>query len=159
MNTPSLRPASAADVPTLAAIYEGSVRRLAPTLYLPPQVDAWAGFARDEEAFRRWILDAFTLVAEVQEVVVGFGGLRDDGLVSSLYVHPDQGRRGIASLILAALLERARALGLPRVSTHASEFSRGTFLRAGFEVDADEVVQRRGLPFRRFRMSRGVPQV
>lgn len=157
MTPPRLRPATAEDVPALARLYEAAVRGTGPQAYTPEQVEAWAGFAREDDAFRRFVLDAHTLVAEEGTRVVGFAGLTDEGLLASLYVHPDHGRSGVASLLLESLLDRARALALPEVRTHASDFSEGAFRRAGFTVEVVETVERRGRPFRRHVMVRRIP--
>lgn len=149
MTPPRLRQATADDVPTLARLYEASVRRAGPAAYTPEQVEAWASFAREDEAFRRFVLDAHTLVAEESDRLLGFAGLTDQGLLASLYVHPDHGRRGLATLLLGALLERARTLALQEVRTHASDFSAEVFRRAGFTVELVETVERRGRLFRR----------
>ncbi len=59
------------------------------------------------------------VVAELDGVVVGCGALHvmweDLAEVRTVAVSPDQSRRGVGSMLLTALLERARALGVQRV--------------------------------------------
>jgi putative acetyltransferase len=153
-----IREATAADVPALAALYADAVRAAGPAYYDPAQVDAWAAFA-DEPRFRRFVLDPLTLVAEnmgagAEGGIIGFAGLRKDGHVTALYVHPDRMRSGIASALLRAVVERAEAQGLRRLTTDASKVSRPVFARHGFRVEAVETVERRGATFERYRMVR-----
>jgi putative acetyltransferase len=145
-----IREATAADVPALAALYAAAVRAAGPAHYDPAQVEA---------RFRRFLLDPLTLVAEDTSAgdesgINGFAGLRKDGHVTALYVHPDRMRRGIASALLRAVIERAEAHGLRRLTTDASKVSRPVFARHGFQVEAVETVERRGATFERYRMVR-----
>jgi len=151
------RPATPDDVPALAVLYADAVRAAGPAHYDAAQVEAWAAFA-DEVRFRRFVLDPFTLVAEDTSAgdeggITGFTGLRKDGHVTALYVRPDRMRRGIASALLHAIVERAEAQGLRRLTTDASAISRPVFARHGFRVEATEIVERRGATFERFRMA------
>jgi ribosomal protein S18 acetylase RimI-like enzyme len=94
------RPARPEDVAPLAAIYGDAARRLGPQVYSSEQVRAWASFAQDEAAFRRYVLDHDTWVtcAPGNGVLLGFcgvelyGGRRE---IHSLYVAADQTRLGI----------------------------------------------------------------
>ncbi len=148
-----LRTATPADVPALAALYAAAVRTVGPAHYDADQVEAWAAFA-DEPRFRRFVLDPHTFVAHDERGVTGFAGLADDGHVTALYVHPDRMREGIGSALMRAVVERAEALSISRLYTEASVFSRPVFARHGFRLDAVETVERRGVTFERYRMSR-----
>lgn len=151
-----MRTATVGDVPALAHVFEEAARRLGPQHYDAAQVASWAAFPSETEAFHAFIVQAHTLVAEVDGAVVGFGGIHDDGYLASLYTHPDHGRKGIGTLLLGALLDRARDRNVRRVFTAASAFSRPLFERHGFILDEVEVVERRGAVFHRFRMSRAL---
>jgi DNA-binding XRE family transcriptional regulator len=59
-----IREATERDVAELAALYAGSVKALAPSAYSVEQVMAWAGFAENVEAFRRFVLEPQTIVME-----------------------------------------------------------------------------------------------
>src|SRR5262249_24819182 len=55
-----------------------------------------------------------------------------EGYVMNVYVEPAWRRRGIASALMGAALDHARALGLGRVRLHATDDGRQTYARAGF---------------------------
>lgn len=151
-----LREAGPGDLPALADLYEASVRGLGPERYRRDQVEAWAAFAR-EPGFRPFVLEASTLVAEREGRVVGFGGLTPRGRVASLYVHPDHAGRGVGTALLDALLDLARRQAMPRLHAEASELSRPVLERAGFRLEAEERVERRGARFVRYRMVLELP--
>ncbi len=161
MRTPSqgnspgvrLRPYAAADRIAVAAIYRQAIRHLGRQHYTRDQVRAWAGHADDESTFSRWLDDASTTVAIDPELgVVGFGGIDAHGRITSVFVSPSVMRRGVASTILDALLQQARASGFEQLTTEASEFSRPLFERFGFRVTGIEKLVFRGVDFSRYTM-------
>jgi putative acetyltransferase len=133
-----IREAVEADVPLLAELYAGSVKMLAPGAYTPEQVAAWAGFAEDTEAFRRWALEARTLVMEDDSGILAFCGVEATGHVASLYVRADRARRGIGTQLLQIALDPAGASGLP------------VFKRLGFAVVGIEKGACGGAMFERY---------
>ena len=87
VNTARLRPElrgyrSPDDVEATFGIFQAAVRQTAAAVYRPDQVEAWAGPTRTDlsgwDARRR---QASTLVAVVDDTVVGFTDLLPDGLV------------------------------------------------------------------------------
>lgn len=149
----TLRLATAADIPDLAAIFAHAIRAIAPQQYTREQVQAWAAFpSLNRHSFQCFILDATTYVASVDGRLVGFAGIADDGHITALYVHGDYGRRGIGSRLMAAVLEHGRSHSIPRLYSEASEFSKGVFEKFGFRLYDTEQVERNGVWFSRYLM-------
>lgn len=120
-------------------VFQAAIRQTASSVYGPDQVEAWAGPARtDLSDWDRRRREASTLVAEVDDTVVGFTDLLPDGLVDMLFVHPRSGGRGVARALLTAVMRDARARGLTELRTLASRSAQPAFERLGFTV----VVQR-----------------
>ncbi len=149
-----MRPATAADVPALAALYADAARTLGPWCYAPEQVAAWAGFGADTPAFAAYVLDAETWVAvDGDGRALGFCGIGATGEVHSLYVRHDQGRRGLGSRLLAHGLARAAERGIERLAAWATPFSLPVFERAGFALVQRVAADYRGVVFERLRVS------
>jgi putative acetyltransferase len=73
-------------------VFQAAICQTASSVYGPGQVEAWAGPARtDLSDWDRLRREASTLVAEVDDTVVGFTDLLLDGLVDMLFVHPRSG--------------------------------------------------------------------
>ena len=66
-------------------------------------------------------------------------------------------RKGYGGLLLAAALAEAKRLGLTQLTTEASAFSYGLFLRYGFELTGLESVERGGVGFIRYRLHCRLP--
>ena len=80
-----IRAATVLDIPALATVYRDSVKAIAPQRYSPEQVEAWAYFPSDTEAFNDFIFHPTTFVAELDGMIVGFSGVEENGHIASLY--------------------------------------------------------------------------
>lgn len=155
------RPATGADVPLLAVLYADAAASLGPLVYTEEQVAAWAANPRrDPQAFRRYVLDHDTWVAERTSdfAILGFCGIDFDGErreVHALYVRPSVTRHGIGTEMLRRTLQRARSSGARRFAAWATPFSRPVFLRAGFEWTQSFTESFAGVPFERYRVELG----
>jgi putative acetyltransferase len=141
------------DLPAILAVYRDAVRHIAPALYTPEQVNAWAAFA-DDDALRAMMAQGYRLVIESEAGIEAFALLDPPDYVSLLYCRARASRNGHASRLLKALEAEARHRGVARVHTAASLISHPFFLRHGYEVDAPERVERNGVDFDRYRMSK-----
>lgn len=74
------------------------------------------------------------------------------GNLQSVYVRPQWRNRGIGELLVAAVIEQARTLGLDYLSVHPSERSFPLYRRAGFAPSSGVLELRlRGRPAERLR--------
>lgn len=127
MDTPiTVRPATDGDAAAIALVHRRSRAETMP--YLPPQrrslaeVTSWV---------REVILsDSRVLVAELDGAVVGYAALAGT-LLDDLYLLPEQRRRGIGTLLLAAVREYSPQ----RLTLHVFEANtdaRAFYARHGF---------------------------
>lgn len=144
-----IRPAELADAPAILDIYNHEVQTSVVTFDLVPRTLA------EQEA---WISDrsgAHAVVVAVDEdtsdagVIAGFGALspyRDrpgysTTVEDSVYVHPDHQGEGVGRLLLAALVETARAHGFHAMMAKVvggHEASITLHAAAGFEIVGHE---------------------
>ena len=126
------------DVEATFGVFQAAIRETATGVYAPVQVNAWAGPAQGDlsgwDVRRR---GAFTLVAPVDDAVVGFADLLPGGLVDMLFVHPRSGGRGVARALLTAIMLEARTRGITELHTFASRSAQPVFTRLGFTLVAD----------------------
>lgn len=146
------RRAQAADVPALAALYAHSAQQLGTQVYSPEQVAAWHSFGRDTPAFRDYVLQANTWMAEDAQGALGFCGISMQGEVHSLYVRAAATRAGLGSALLAHALAQARAQGVQRFEAWATHFSLPVFKRAGFVLVRTTREPFQGVDFERYRV-------
>ncbi|MCX6362225.1 MAG: GNAT family N-acetyltransferase [Armatimonadetes bacterium] len=154
-NAAVIRRALPGDASALAGVFRRAVQGYGSGAYDAEQVRVWAQSAGRLETDADALAQGFTLLAEVADEAACFGRLFPDDHIDLLYCAPPHGRRGLASAVLAALEAEAHRRGHGRLSVDASLVARGLFERHGYRVAAEEIVELRGVPFRRFRMVKG----
>jgi putative acetyltransferase len=142
------------DLSSVIEVYRDAVREIAPALYTPEQVNAWAAFAEHGGELAEMLAQGYRLVIESEAGVDAFAVLDPPDYVSLLYCRARASRRGHATRLLAALEHEAARRGIARVHTAASLISHPFFLRHGYAVDTTERVERNGVDFDRYRMSK-----
>ncbi len=144
------------DALEIMRLFHDTVHNVNSRDYTPEQVEAWAPALMDEPRWQERLRANFTYVAEANGQIVGFGELRRDGYIDTLYVHDQHHSMGIASRLLSEMETRARTLGAGRLSTQASLTAYGFFQRRGFKLVRAQDVELRGVSFRNFLMERGL---
>lgn len=125
-----------ADAPRLEEIFRRAVREIGPDFYTAEQVAAWSGARVTAEGIDRRYGDgrATFLAVDRADRAIAFSDLERDGHVDMLYCDPGHARQGVASALLAAVEAEARARGISRLHTEASEAARPVFAKAGYQT-------------------------
>lgn len=146
------RPFEFTDLSSVIEIYTASIRTLAAPYYSAEQIAAWAPVPPDSARWQERLSHLHTIIAEADGVLVGFASYTDEGYLDFLFTRPGFARRGVATSLYQSVESMLRAATVPRVTTHASLAARPFFDRHGFQVDAEESVECRGVYLRRFAM-------
>lgn len=151
-----VRPLLPADWAQVVEVYDDAVRTLAAPHYRPEQIDAWARHPRNNPGFTCALTRGQGLVGCPNDhpAQVEAFALRDPAdRLSLLYCRARASRQGLATRLVRALEEQARAQGQQRLRTEASRLSRPLLERLGWSVDEEEEILFAGQPFVRWRMS------
>ncbi len=158
-----VRPLLPADRAQVVEVYADAVRTLAAPHYRPEQIRAWARHPSDNPAFAEALARGQGVVGcpdDQPHWVDGFALLDPPDRLSLLYCRARASRQGLATRLVRALEELARAQGQGSLRTEASRLSRPLLERLGWVVDGEEEILFAGQPFVRWRMStqlRGAP--
>ncbi len=136
-----IRPYRSGDVAQMAQLFYDTVHTINARDYSHKQLKAWASEDVDLEAWDASFLAHYTLVAEENGQIVGFGDLVGGTYLDRLYVHKDHQGRGIATALCDAL--EAQAPG--GVTTHTSFTARTFFEKRGYTLHKEQLVQKRGM--------------
>src|SRR4029077_19894367 len=148
------RPYESADLSSVIETYTASIRLLAAPYYTPEQIAAWAPVPPDAARWQERLAHLHTIVAESDGVLAGFASYTLDGYLDFLFTHPAFARRGVATSLYQHVESSLRAVSAHRVTTHSSLAARPFFDRHGFQLDAEQCVECRGVYLRRFAMSK-----
>ena len=125
-----------ADAAALADLTLTAIRAVGAKRYSAQQVDAWAARHPGAQRFleRARAGHRILVAARDDDRAVAYALLEADGHLDMLYCHPDHTRQGLADQLLSHAEDDARALGMTKLYTEASELARPAFERAGYVV-------------------------
>jgi GNAT superfamily N-acetyltransferase len=150
----SIRRATEVDLPFIGEIFYAAVHSASTArYYTAAQQNAWAPLYKKNGDEWRNLLLVIAFVATIDDQVVGFADIHDREL-DHLYVHPSWEGKGIGKSLVHHCLQEALSLRWPYLLTDASYVARPFFERLGFQVEDEEVVERRGEQLPRFKMRR-----
>jgi GNAT superfamily N-acetyltransferase len=116
----------------MGSVHTAAVGGICTGLYTPEELHAWA-VPRAPESYEELIRSREFFVAEMDDVIVGFGVLNEKRAeVEAIYVSPVAGRRGIGLELLRALEERASSFGLEMLRLNASLNAVQFYEKAGY---------------------------
>lgn len=139
------------DCAVLAKLFYDTVHAVNIHDYTEEQLNAWASGTVDLSQWDSSLSRHFSLVAEEDGIIIGFGDIDESGYLDRLFVHKDYQRRGVATA-LCSRLERAFPVG--RISTHASITAKPFFLSRGYEPIKEQQVCRAGVLLTNFVMEK-----
>jgi len=152
-----VRAYSKADLQALRQIYISSIQELGHEHYSPDQIQAWAGFADDADAFSGWLDKSIVFVAvDSHGSPIAFGGLELPSRISCLFVSPHVARRGVGSLLVEHLLSLDLDPTPTLYTTEASELSKQLFEKFGFRVKEIENTKISDVAFTRYAMHKHI---
>lgn len=123
------------DAERLAQIYRDAVSVLGARHYLPEQIDAWLSIAPGPAGIANIYAGARTaLVCDAGAGPLAFSDHDRTGHIRFFYCDPRYAGRGVADLLMHAIINSAVAQGIEGLHAEASDSALGFFRRHGFEV-------------------------
>ncbi len=130
-----IRPYRPGDAEAISELTLAAIRTTALRAYSPAQVEAWSARYSVERLLEGAAKGDVILVATgADDCPLAYTVLEDGGHLDMLFCHPDHTGKGLAFALLAEVKRAARAQGVTRIVTEASELARPVFERAGYTV-------------------------
>jgi putative acetyltransferase len=148
-----LRPYKKEDLLELVELFFNTVHNIASKDYTEKQLNAWASGNIDLNAWNHTLSENHTIIAEIDEKIVGFGDIAGDYL-NRLYVHEDYQGMGIATQITNHLENYALNQGIQIIEVHASITAKPYFEHRNYKVVKEQQVVRNGESITNFVMSK-----
>lgn len=152
MSIISIRPYQSSDFSVVVKLFKEAVAAINIKHYTPEQVATWTTINLE-----RWQISLeknITLVAEVNGTIVGFGDMSHEGYLDRLYVHKEYQARFVAFKIFKALEQKARDLGLEKITTDCSITAKVPAERMGFVIVREQVVEKHDMKFINYHMEK-----
>jgi putative acetyltransferase len=153
-----LREGRKSDLQALCALRDRSIRTLAKVVYTDEQIEVWARKAADLGGTAR-LFDGRLVILAVSESdePLAFADLEADGHVDFLYAAPEAAGTGAAGAVMDRIEDEAKARGLARLYTEASERARPFLERRGFAVTARRDLRLDGVAIHNYAMEKALP--
>ena len=139
------------DCAEMAKLFYDSVHTVCAGDYSQEERCAWATGSVDLEAWDHRYRSTFTLIAEKNGRIVGFGNMDESGYLDMLYVHRAHQREGIAAAICDGLEAHCPA---DDFTTHASITAKPFFEQRGYRVIKMQQIERCGVKLTNFVMEK-----
>lgn len=142
------------DMDDVVSLFRGTIHTVNAKDYTQEQLDAWAPENINKDRWCARLLSHFTVVAEAEGVICGFGDLHDNGYFDHLFVHKDFQGQGVGSLIVEEIERYAKSNGLLQLEVHVSITAKTFFLSKGYFVVSEQQVEYNGQTFTNFQMKK-----
>lgn len=119
--------------------------------YIKEQLDVWAPESIDIKNWHDSIIKNFSIVAFMNETLVGFGDIAADGYLNRIYVHKNFQNFGIGSTICNELEE---AFKKKKITTHASITAKSFFANRGYKTIKEQEIERSGVKLKNYIMEK-----
>lgn len=123
------------DCKEIAKLFYETVHTVCEKDYSKEQLQVWATGNIDLESWDKSFLENTTIIAEINNMIVGFGDIDSSGYLDRLYVHSDYQRQGIATIIVDRLEQSAKI-----ITTYASITAKSFFENRGYHVISENMV-------------------
>ena len=148
-----IRTYTANDCNEIIALFFNTVHAINKNDYSTQQLNAWATGKVNKLEWHNSFLEHYTIVAEINGQIVGFGDL-DNSYLDRLYVHKDYQHQGIASAITDSLEQYGRQTHHIEITTHASITAKPFFEKRGYHTLKEQQVERNGVLLTNFVMKK-----
>lgn len=130
------------DLNEVVDIFKSTIKNVNLGDYTLEQVNAWTSGVEDKEKLNKRFMDSYTLIAEENGKIIGFGNILGDGYLDMLYVHFEHIRKGVGSKILSEL---EKAYKVEKIVVHSSITAKEFFIKHGFKEVKKQEVERKGV--------------
>ncbi len=124
--------------------------------YKKDQLNGWAPLHTDKKFWQQRLRKSICKVAFIDNVLVGFTELVDDGHVDTMYVHKDFQRRKVAASLIDEILQIAEKRNYSVLTTESSITARPFFEAFGFKVTQVKKKLYNGKDFTNFKMTKAL---
>lgn len=143
----------------LLKLFYDTVRNVNRKDYNDEQLSVWAPDNYIEEKYALWqksLSENFTIVAEINGEIVGFGDIEKTGYLNRLFIHKDYQNMGIASAIVKELEKYAEKTCICTIITEASITAKPFFERLGYTLVKKQQVERIGISLTNYVMEKNI---
>ena len=144
------------DVDDLWLLKFNTIRKINSKDYTQTQINAWAPDEYDHQNWLNRLSEMDPLIAEIDDLIVGFADLQADGYIDHFFCHLDYQGKGVGKALMQALIDKGTLMGLKRYYSNVSITAKPFFKHFGFIIVKQQSVAVRGTVLTNFLMEKSV---
>ncbi|MFO8021065.1 MAG: GNAT family N-acetyltransferase [Perlabentimonas sp.] len=152
MNSIKLRQAVDGDVSQITQLFFDTIQNINIKDYSKEEVDDWSSWKTDRDKWLKIIQEQYFVVAEINNQIVGFSSLAEDGYLDFMFVHKGLQGQGIASALLSEIESQASEQNNEFIYSDVSITAKGFFEKRGFTVKRQQLKKSKKKKLVNFRM-------
>ncbi|WP_130808185.1 GNAT family N-acetyltransferase [Senegalia massiliensis] len=122
------------DLEEILQLFYNTVHNINIKDYTLEQVNTWAPKIPEKKKWEKFLYGNKTFVAVINQKIVGFSDLREDGYLNTMYVSKNHQDQEIATTLLRRIEQEAQNLNISKLTTEASITAKDFFKKRGFNI-------------------------
>jgi putative acetyltransferase len=151
-----IRKATEADLEEILMLFVNTIEQVNCKDYSSDQIDAWKSSSKNFERWKSKLANQVFVVAELNQMIVGFCSFEAPDYLDVLYVHAQYQQKGIAQLLYSHIEHVARTHGCLIFRSEVSITAKVFFEKQGFIEETKQVVSINNMALTNFRMSKKI---
>jgi len=148
----TLRQAIESDVENITQLFFDTIQSINIKDYSQEEVDDWSSWKTDIDKWLEKMQEQYFVVAEINNMILGFGSLAKDGYLDFLFVDKNTQGQGVASAILSEIERKATEQNNELIYSDVSLTAKGFFENKGFIVEKQQLKKSKKMELMNFRM-------
>lgn len=144
------------DIESVLNLFYDTVHSVNSKDYNNEQLKAWGPKELDRLKWIESLNRNYSIVAEENTQIIGFGDIDSTGYLDRLYVHKNHQGKKVASNLINVLENYIFNKGVKSIITDASITAKPFFEKKGYEVIKEQQVELRGQLFTNFKMCKNL---
>ncbi|RFS17809.1 GNAT family N-acetyltransferase [Emticicia sp. C21] len=150
----TIRYGNLADLADLQQLFKETITTICKADYNDKQIQVWVMGVENITRWQTILSEQYVLIAEMDNIIVGFGTLDKGNYIDMFYVHKDYQGRGVASALYNSLETEARHQRQKSLTADVSKTARPFFEKKGFQIVTEQTVIRQGVELTNYKMKK-----
>lgn len=151
-----IRRANISDIDEIGTLYKDTITTINSKDYTKEQIVAWTATYNNEAGWIRRIEEQHFYVATIDDIIVGFASIDNNGYFDLLYVHKDFQKQGVATNLCSTIENKAKEMGFDEITVQSSITAKPFFTSQGFIQTSEKKKEINGVPFTNAVMSKKI---
>lgn len=150
----TIRPGQLKDLAALQQLFKDTITTICKVDYNDKQIQIWVMGVEDVTRWQAMFSEQYVLIAEIDDIIVGFGTLDKGNYIDMFYIHKDFQGQGIASGLYNFLESEAKSQKQKSLTADVSKTARSFFEKMGFKLLAEQTVIRQEVELINYKMEK-----